>query len=609
MSKYGKRAVGLLLTGALCAGLLAGCGGAPEAAVTPTAPSESGSASGRRVETLRLEGGPAWGVPNPYLHQSRGPGTAKMRLVYGSLLEKDETGDVPWLAERWSMDGNDYTFTLFADAQFQDGAPLTTADVAFTLDYYQEHPPVSNSLGVGDSYLVDHYTVVDEQTITITVKEANADTLSNLGSFVILPKHIWENVDDPNSYTGEGYLTGSGAYACTAYDGATGSYEFTAFDGWCNGEQAAEKIQFVPVSDPLLAFESGEIDITSLPADLMDTYLNDPSIGVVEKANDMGYDRFNVGPEAEFFLFKTDEEGKPTTQTNDEAGYFDLGPLDHGESTRREICMALEQMDFEIEASHHECAQGQHEIDFKYAEALHAADNIMTFKLAVKTLAQRNGLHATFMPKPIFGIAGSGMHTNMSLFRNGKNAFYDPDDPRGLSKEAYSFIAGLLHHVRGMAAVTNPLVNSYKRLVPGYEAPCYLAWSASNRSALIRIPAARGQSTRVELRSPDPACNPYLELAVCLAAGLDGIEKGLTPPPEVTENIFDMNAAARKAHGIDSLPDSLEEAIHALEADPLVLDTLGEHVAANYIEGKRKEWEEYRTRVSSWEREKYIINY
>ena len=179
---------------------------------------------------------------------------------------------------------------------------------------------------------------------------------------------------------------------------------------------------------------------------------------VIQKANDMGYDRFNVGPEAEFFLFKTDEEGKPTTQTNDEAGYFDLGPLDHGESTRREICMALEQMDFEIEASHHECAQGQHEIDFKYAEALHAADNIMTFKLAVKTLAQRNGLHATFMPKPIFGIAGSGMHTNMSLFRNGKNAFYDPDDPRGLSKEAYSFIAGLLHHVRGMAAVTNPQI-------------------------------------------------------------------------------------------------------------------------------------------------------
>ena len=329
----------------------------------------------------------------------------------------------------------------------------------------------------------------------------------------------------------------------------------------------------------------------------------------LKRAEEMGFDAFNVGPEAEFFLFQTDDEGKPTTSTNDEAGYFDLGPLDHGEGTRREICMALEQMGFEIEASHHEVAQGQHEIDVKYADALRTADNLMTFKLAVKTLAQKNGLHATFMPKPIFGINGSGMHTNMSLFQGGKNAFYDPDDPKGLSKEAYSFIAGLLAHVKGMAAVTNPLVNSYKRLVPGYEAPCYLAWSASNRSALIRIPAARGQSTRVELRSPDPACNPYLELAVCLAAGLDGIEKGLTPPPEVTENIFDMNAADRKVHGIDSLPDSLEEAIHALEADPLVLDTLGEHVAANYIEGKRKEWEEYRTRVSSWEREKYIINY
>ena len=330
---------------------------------------------------------------------------------------------------------------------------------------------------------------------------------------------------------------------------------------------------------------------------------------VLKKAKDMGYDAFNVGPEAEFFLFQTDDEGKPTTKTNDEAGYFDLGPLDHGESTRREICMALEQMGFEIEASHHEVAQGQHEIDFKYADALRTADNIMTFKLAVKTLAQKNGLHATFMPKPIFGINGSGMHTNMSLFRDGKNVFYDPDGPKGLSKEAYSFIAGILSHVKGFAAVTNPLVNSYKRLVPGYEAPCYLAWSASNRSALIRIPAARGQSTRVELRSPDPSCNPYLAFAACLAAGLDGIEKGMTAPAEVTENIFAMDQATRAAHGIDSLPGSLEEAVKALEADPLILDTLGEHVASNFIEGKKKEWEEYRTRVSSWEREKYMINY
>ena len=229
---------------------------------------------------------------------------------------------------------------------------------------------------------------------------------------------------------------------------------------------------------------------------------------VLKKAESMGYDAFNVGPEAEFFLFQTDEEGKPTTKTNDEAGYFDLGPLDHGEGTRREICLALEQMGYEIEASHHEVAEGQHEIDFKYADALKAADNIMTFKLAVKTLAQKNGLHATFMPKPIFGVNGSGMHTNMSLFKNGKNVFYDANGEKGLSKEAYSFIAGLLAHVKGMAAVTNPLVNSYKRLVPGYEAPCYLAWSASNRSALIRIPAARGQSTRVSSAPPTRPATP-----------------------------------------------------------------------------------------------------
>ena len=329
---------------------------------------------------------------------------------------------------------------------------------------------------------------------------------------------------------------------------------------------------------------------------------------VLSRAERMGY-TFNIGPELEFFLFQTDDDGKPTTKTSDEASYFDLGPLDHGESTRREICLALEEMGFEIEASHHEVAAGQHEIDLKYTDALHAADSIMTFKLAVKTLAQKNGLHATFMPKPIFGINGSGMHTNMSLFRNGKNAFYDPNGEKGLSREAYSFIAGLLAHVKGFAAITNPLVNSYKRLVPGYEAPCYLAWSASNRSALIRIPASRGQSTRVELRSPDPCCNPYLELAVCLAAGLDGIEKGLVPPAEITENIFAMDQAARDARGIDSLPGSLEEAVKAMQEDSLILDALGAHVAENYIEGKRKEWDEYRTRVSSWEREKYIINY
>ena len=330
---------------------------------------------------------------------------------------------------------------------------------------------------------------------------------------------------------------------------------------------------------------------------------------MLDKAASMGFS-FNVGPECEFFLFETDERGRPTTQTGDDAGYFDLGPLDHGESTRREICLALEQMGFEIEASHHEAAAGQHEIDFKYAPALRTADNVMTFKLAVKTLAQKNGLHATFMPKPIYGINGSGMHTNMSLFdKDGRNIFFDEQDGRKLSRACYAFIAGLLAHVKGIAAITNPLVNSYKRLVPGYEAPCYLAWSASNRSALIRIPAARGQSTRVELRCPDPACNPYLALAVCLAAGLDGIEKGMVPPGEITENIFAMNAQVRAAHGIESLPGTLDEAIQALKADALIKEALGEHVLTHYIEGKQAEWDEYRTRVSRWELDKYIIAY
>jgi glutamine synthetase len=328
----------------------------------------------------------------------------------------------------------------------------------------------------------------------------------------------------------------------------------------------------------------------------------------LDRAAKMGF-TFNAGPECEFFLFQTDNDGKPTTRTSDEAGYFDLGPLDHGEGTRREICLSLEEMGFEIEASHHEVAAGQHEIDFKYAEALKAADNIMTFKLAVKTLAQKNGLHATFMPKPVYGVAGSGMHINMSLFRNGKNAFFDENGEKKVSKLAYSFIAGLLEHVQGFCAVTNPLVNSYKRLVPGFEAPCYLAWSASNRSALIRIPAARGQSTRLELRSPDPSCNPYLAFAVCLAAGLDGIERGLTPPAEIAENINKMDAAARQAHGMQALPDTLENAVNAMLADKVVTEALGEHVTTQYTVGKRKEWYDYRTQVSQWELDNYLITY
>ncbi len=308
-------------------------------------------------------------------------------------------------------------------------------------------------------------------------------------------------------------------------------------------------------------------------------------------------------------LFQTDERGRPTTETSDEAGYFDLGPLDHGESTRREVCLSLEEMGMQIEASHHELAPGQHEIDLKYVDALQAADNIMTFKLAVKTLAQKNGLHATFMPKPVSGTAGSGMHVNMSLFRNGRNVFFDENAPGQLSELARQFMAGLLAHARGFCALTNPLVNSYKRLLTGYEAPCYLAWSSSNRSSLIRIPAPRGQGTRVELRNPDPACNPYLVFAACLAAGLDGIEHGLTPPPEVTENIYAMSDADRAARNITNLPVNLAGALCTLEGDPVITEALGEHVTRQYTEGKRREWEEYRAQVSQWELSRYLVTY
>jgi len=328
----------------------------------------------------------------------------------------------------------------------------------------------------------------------------------------------------------------------------------------------------------------------------------------LEKAAEMGYS-FNVGPECEFFLFETDDHGHPTVNTTDAAGYFDLAPIDRGGDVRREICLTLEKMGFEIEASHHECAIGQHEIDFKYEEALKAADDIMTFKLTVKTIAQKNGMHATFMPKPIYGMAGSGMHINMSLFKEGRNIFFDEKGEKQLSKEAYSFIAGILDHIEGIVAITNPLVNSYKRLVPGFEAPCYLAWSASNRSALVRIPAARGQSTRVELRCPDPSCNPYLALAVCLAAGLDGIKRGLTPPDEITEDIFSMNQESRERNGIKSLPHNLYRAVEAMTRDSLIRETLGDHVYSQYVTGKKREWEEYRSIVTQWEIDRYMVNY
>lgn len=329
----------------------------------------------------------------------------------------------------------------------------------------------------------------------------------------------------------------------------------------------------------------------------------------IEKADKMGF-KFNVGPELEFFLFHTDDEGRPTTKTHDKGGYFDLDNVDLGGNCRRDMCIALEEMGFEIEASHHECAEGQHEIDFKYGDVLDVADKVMTFKYVVKKYAQMHGLYATFLPKPIYGIAGSGMHTNMSLFdKEGNNVFYDPDGEFGLSKIALQFIAGIMKHIKATTAINNPLVNSYKRLVPGYEAPVYVAWSASNRSALVRVPKARGKGTRVELRSADPACNPYLEMALCLLAGLDGIEKGYMPPKSTVKNIFDMTPEEREADGITSLPGSLEEAVNEFESSEFIKESLGEHVYTKFIEAKRKEWEGYRTSISQWEIDNYLAKY
>lgn len=329
----------------------------------------------------------------------------------------------------------------------------------------------------------------------------------------------------------------------------------------------------------------------------------------LKEAGELGFTAMNVGPEPEFFLFKTDERGEPTTELNDQGGYFDLAPMDMGENCRREIVLTLEEMGFEIEASHHEVAPGQHEIDFKYADAIKAADQIQTFKLVVKTIAREHGLHASFMPKPLFGVNGSGMHCHQSLFAGEKNAFYDEKDKLGLSAVARHYMAGVLTHARAMAAITNPTVNSYKRLVPGYEAPVYVAWSASNRSPMIRIPASRGLSTRVEVRNPDPAANPYLALAVMLKAGLDGIQNKLPLPAPTDRNIYIMTEEERLDANIPSLPGDLKEALDEMLRSDIVCEALGDHALAHFYELKEIEWDMYRTQVHQWERDQYLTLY
>jgi glutamine synthetase len=354
-----------------------------------------------------------------------------------------------------------------------------------------------------------------------------------------------------------------------------------------------------------------------LVCDVINTTTGEPFEGdprtvlkrAVERAEEMGY-TLNAGPEPEFFVFDTDENGGPTTETHDAGGYFDLAPKDLASDLRREIIYNLDAMGFEVEASHHEVAEGQHEIDFKYDDALSTADNIATFRSVVRATAALHDLHATFMPKPIPHINGSGMHTHLSLFEDGENAFHDGDDEFDLSETAYSFLAGILEHAPAIAAVTNPTVNSYKRLIPGYEAPIYVAWSDTNRSALVRKPAARiPAASRIELRSPDPSCNPYLALAVMIHAGLDGIENDLDAPDPVRENIYEFDEETRKEYGIDTLPPNLGAAVDELEDDEVVLDALGDHVAEKFVEAKRAEYDEYRADVSQWELDRYLAKY
>lgn len=331
---------------------------------------------------------------------------------------------------------------------------------------------------------------------------------------------------------------------------------------------------------------------------------------VLKEAERMGY-TFHVGPECEFFLFDTDESGRPSTDTREMAGYFDVGPVDMAENVRRDIVLNLEEMGFAVEASHHELAPAQHEIDLEYMDGLTAADNIMTFKMAVKTIAKRHGLHATFMPKPKAGINGSGMHINMSLAdQSGHNVFIDETDGLGLSRIAYQFMAGILAHMKEITMLTNPLVNSYKRLVPGYDAPVYVTWSAAaNRSALIRIPCTRGSNTRIELRCPDSAVNPYLALAACLAAGLDGIKQEMEPPKSVDVNLFAMTEEQMDALGIEQLPETLGEALEAFEHSSFVRKVLGDHVYTKYLAAKSAEWKKFRAEVTDWEVEEYLYKF
>jgi len=336
-------------------------------------------------------------------------------------------------------------------------------------------------------------------------------------------------------------------------------------------------------------------------------FIGDPKFAlerVMAKAKDMGFTCY-TGPECEFFIFKM-EDGKPTNSPNDFGGYFDLSPLDLSDNIRGEISTTLQELGFQIFTSHHEVSSGQHEINFHYGNPLTTADRVVTLRYVAKAIALKNDLHASFMPKPIYGMCGSGMHTHMSLFRNGDNAFFDPDSEGGLSQSCLHYIGGVLSHTKEINAILNSWVNSYKRLVPGFEAPTYISWAHANRSALIRIPAKRGEGTRFELRNPDPAGNPYLQFAVIIAAGLDGIERGIEPPAPVEKDIYTMSHKEREEHGIGSLAGNLGHALTFMEESEFMKETLGPHIFKHFLYIKKKEWAEYRTQVTEWELEKFL---
>jgi len=393
---------------------------------------------------------------------------------------------------------------------------------------------------------------------------------------------------------------------CVMFDGSS-------INGFTRIEESDMKLMLDPKTFRMLPWRPSEGAVARIIGDVQlpdgTPFVGDPRYvlkSAIAEAEKMGY-TMNMGPELEFFLFKLDEHGNPTTELTDTGGYFDFAPLDKAQDVRREIDYALEHMGFKLEASHHEVAPSQHEIDFRFGDVLGTADNVVTFRYVVRSIAYHKGYYATFMPKPLFGVNGSGMHSNQSLMTaDGENAFYDPDASNGLSENARYYIGGLLSHIKEFTALTNPLVNSYKRLVPGYEAPIYLTWSDSNRSSLIRIPAARGKGTRVELRCPDPTCNPYLAFAVMLRAGLDGIKNKTDPGESTKRNVFELTEDERTQMGIDALPGNLKEAIDEMKQSKFVRSALGDHVFEQYISAKTGEWDNYKAQVHQWELDTYL---